>query len=326
MNHRSLGLSLVVAVCALISCAVPQHAASQALRAEAGAYQLEVLVNGVPARSFEHAGESYVLGQNGSRYVLRIHNRSGRRVEAVVSVDGLDVIDGKSGDFANKRGYLIGAYDFVDIDGWRLSNREVAAFRFSPIGESYAAKTGRARNVGVIGVALFPERAVRQPPALYAPPSTYGQSSSAPREKSSSYDRDELMDDKLEGLSEAPAAPSAMPAPSSSGRASSSPRARSDDALAGAANSSPQRRARTGLGTEFGEAMSSEIRQVEFVRAHASRPSVVLGARYNDRAGLYALGIDVDDCNPSDLALRQSAKPFPVSRQFARPPADWRRD
>jgi hypothetical protein len=183
--------------------------------------------------------------------------------------------------------------------------------------------------VGVIGVALFPERAVRQPPALYAPPSTYGQSSSAPRDKSSSYDDlSAPMGDKLEGLSDAPAAaPSAMPAPSSSGRASSSPRERSDEALSGAAaNSSAQRRARSGLGTEFGEAVSSEIRQVEFVRAHASRPSVVLGARYNDRTGLYALGIDVDDCTPSDLALRQSANPFPVSRQFARPPADWRHD
>jgi hypothetical protein len=331
MNHHSVGssaLSLIGAVCALVSCAVPQHAASQALRAEAGGYQLEVLVNGASARTFEHAGETYVLGQKGSRYVLRIHNRSGRRVEAVVSVDGLDVIDGKAGDFANKRGYLVDAYGFVDIDGWRLSNREVAAFRFSPIGESYAAKTGRARNVGVIGVALFPERAVRQSPAPYG-----DSSSSAPRDKRSSYDAEDLvapMDEKLEGLSDGARepAPSVMPAPMSSGRASPSQRERSEDALADApaANSSAQRRARSGLGTEFGEAVSSEIHQIEFVRAHASRPSVVLGARYNDRSGLSALGIDVDGCAQSDLALRQSANPFPVSRQFARPPADWRHD
>jgi hypothetical protein len=87
-----------------------------------------------------------------------------------------------------------------------------------------------------------------------------------------------------------------------------------------------KRRSRTGLGTEFGEAMSSRIEHVAFVRANATRPSSVLGARYNDRAGLYALGIDVDGRDqPSDLALRQSADPFP-SQHYARPPADWRRD
>jgi hypothetical protein len=104
---------------------------------------------------------------------------------------------------------------------------------------------------------------------------------------------------------------------------------RSDDALAGAprSNEAAARHARSGLGTEFGEAVYSQIRQVEFVRAHASRPAALLGARYNDRAGLYALGIDVDRLDePSDIALRQSADPFPVSRRFARPPTDWRRD
>jgi hypothetical protein len=87
-----------------------------------------------------------------------------------------------------------------------------------------------------------------------------------------------------------------------------------------------KRRSRSGLGTEFAEAMSSHIEHVAFVRAHPTRPSSVLGARYNDCAGLYALGIDVDGREqPSDLALRQSANPFP-SQHYARPPADWRRD
>ena len=84
-------------------------------------------------------------------------------------------------------------------------------------------------------------------------------------------------------------------------------------------------RARNGLGSEFGEAVSSEIREVPFQRADPSTPAYVLGARYNDRAGLLALGIDVDGLD-SDLALRQSANPFPVSdRRYARPPMGWRR-
>src|SRR5207244_1392157 len=46
---------------------------------------------------------------------------------------------------------------------WRISNGEAAAFRFSTVDESYAARTGSGREVGVIGVAVFPERYV--PPA-----------------------------------------------------------------------------------------------------------------------------------------------------------------
>ena len=73
--------------------------------------------------------------------------------------------------------------------------------------------------------------------------------------------------------------------------------------------------------------MSSPVQEVTFVRANASHPSVVLGARYNDREGLVALGIDVDGCCvPSDdLAWRSSATPFPGSdRRYAAPPAGWR--
>ncbi|MDB4973787.1 MAG: hypothetical protein JWN48_2128 [Myxococcaceae bacterium] len=300
-SSRGFSCSLIWALWALVSCASPQHAASQALRSEAGAYELEVLVDGQPARAFVHAGETHILGQEGSRYVLRIHNRSGRRVEAVVSVDGLDVIDGKAGDFANKRGYLVSAHDYVDIDGWRLSNREAAAFRFSPIGASYAARTGSARNVGVIGVAVFSERIVRAP-------------------------RPVVQGEPVQG--EPSRWASSMPAPSAA--APSAPASEATGANEARADSAPAKkgmsRSRSGLGTEFGEAVHSEIHQVEFVRAHPSRPSAFLGARYNDREGLYALGIDVDGYDqPSDLALRQSADPFPSAHGFARPPADWRR-
>ena len=327
---RSWGFSWFACLLALVACAVPQPVASQSLRTAVGAYELEVLVDGVSVRTFEHAGETYLLGQQGARYVLRVHNRSGRRIEAVVTVDGLDVIDGKSGNFATKRGYLVDAYGFVDIDGWRLSNREVAAFRFAPIGESYAAKTGRARNVGVIGVAVFPERIVRQP--VYVPEPRYFERS-APSDRRSSYDEagaDYFARDKAAGPArEAPPAPAASQAPMgrSGGAANASKGESSALADGSRASEAESRRSRTGLGTEFGEARYSQVQHVEFVRANSSRPSVVLGARYNDRAGLYALGIDVDGYyEPSDLALRQSADPFPRSNRFARPPADWRRD
>src|SRR5688572_21016891 len=39
-------------------------------------------------------GSRYVLGEAGRRYILRVVNPSGRRVEVVAAVDGLDVVDG----------------------------------------------------------------------------------------------------------------------------------------------------------------------------------------------------------------------------------------
>jgi len=81
---------------------------------------------------------------------------------------------------------------------------------------------------------------------------------------------------------------------------------------------------RPGLGTEFGEAVSSQIHEVEFVRANQSEPAALLGLRYNDRAGLIAMGINVDGpwCCSDDSHLRRTADPFPVSH-FARPPSGW---
>lgn len=311
MFRRTHGLGfLALFAVTLVCCAAPQPAASQSLRSAAAGYELEVLVNGVPARTFEYGGESFVLGQEGRRYVLRVHNRSARRVEAVVSVDGLDVVDGRAGDYKNKRGYLIDAYSHVDIDGWRLSNHEAAAFRFAPIRDSYAAKSGSARNVGVIGVAVFPERVLPPPRPVYVPEREsddfsamdgLGSSGAAP----------------TEGLraQRAPAAPSANAA-----EAAPTP-------AKGSARASSARRERSGLGTEFGEAVSSEIHQVSFVRAQPQQPAALLGFRYNDRTGLIALGVDVDGtAQERDLALRQSANPFPAQQRFARPPADWRRD
>lgn len=300
------------------SCASPRlPGGGRPLQAVGGGYEVQVLVDGLPTRTFEHAGESFVMGQMGARYTLRVVNHTGRRIEAVVSVDGRDAIDGKTADVRTKRGYLVPAWGTVDIDGWRVSQAEAAAFRFTSVADSYAARTGSARDVGVIGVAVFLEYVPPRP--VYVP---------RPRRHEWDYRDDGLYG--LEGrgragdgaseaqLDRAPAkksaeAPAAAPAPS----------AMADAEASGA----PAPRRRPGLGTEFGESVNSPIREVAFARANATQPSVVLGVRYNDRDGLVALGIDVDGCcdEPDDLAWRQSATPFPASdRHYAAPPAGWR--
>lgn len=105
-------------------------------------------------------GRTYVVGQDGQRYVMQIRNDTGGTYEVVSSVDGLDVIDGEIANLG-KRGYIIRPYSTLTIDGFRTSHTTVAAFRFGAVSESYAARTSGDRNVGVIGFAFFAERGSR---------------------------------------------------------------------------------------------------------------------------------------------------------------------
>jgi len=281
-----------------------------------------VLVDGAPASTYQWHGETYVLGQKGDRYTLRIVNHSERRIEAVASIDGRDVVDGKPADF-QKRGYLVPAWGSVDIDGWRLSESEAAAFRFSAVADSYAARTGSAREVGVVGVAIFPER-VRPPRPIYRPSYPhvpYGGRSYDDRapmaERGASKSKGAPADQPLSDLSGGAAARSAAPAPTPSAMAEADASPRESSRSRGES----ERRNRPGLGTEFGETVASDIQEVSFVRASSS-PAAVLGARYNDRSGLLALGIDLG--GQDDLDLRESATPFPAEHHYAHPPVGWR--
>jgi hypothetical protein len=78
-------------------------------------------------------------------------------VLAVTSVDGVNVITGETAA-ERQSGYVIDAGDCVTIEGWRKSLDDVATFYFTQHENSYAARTGRPNDVGVIGVALFRER------------------------------------------------------------------------------------------------------------------------------------------------------------------------
>jgi hypothetical protein len=322
---RRIWLTTLLGIGALLlaadSCAAsPLPGSGQALRDRAAGYEMIVLIDGLPARTYQYEGGTYVLGELGARYTLRVANHSGRRVEAVVSVDGRDAIDGRPADFRGKRGYLIPAWGSVDIDGWRISQSEAAAFRFSSVPDSYAARTGNAREVGVIGVAIFPERYVPPPPVYYQPRPYAAPESSRMRRESEDKEG-------LHGLAEdLPAAPPATSAPRGSG-AGSAGHSAAEAAPYDGARAMPEKKSRPGLGTEYGEAVRSPIYEVEFVRANAARPSALLGARYNDRDGLLAMGIPIDDDTcASDADLRLSADPFPAAeRRYAAPPAGWRR-
>jgi hypothetical protein len=112
-----------------------------------------------------HDGRAYIVGKPGNEYQVSVRNRLRKDVLTVVSVDGVNVISGETADPA-QTGYVLSPAQGYDILGWRKSLSQTAAFYFTALADSYAARTGRPNNVGAIGVAVFRKKA---PPVAIAP-------------------------------------------------------------------------------------------------------------------------------------------------------------
>jgi len=197
-------------------------------------------------------GEYWVAGRPGAKYAVRVRNHSRGRVLAVMSVDGVNVLSGATAGF-DQEGYIFSPGAAYEIAGWRKSQWEVAAFTFTDAANSYAQRTGRPANVGVIGVALFRERA----PAPVA-----------------------LMP---------PIAPSPAPSPADFAGAAA-PRAGmlADTTTITGSRSAPQPAPK--LGTGHGERESSYVEYAAFEREEA-RPNEVIRIRYDSVENLLALGV-----------------------------------
>lgn len=110
-----------------------------------------------------HEGQRFVAGEMGSRYAITLNNLTPRRLLVVLSVDGVNAVSGETAH-PEQAGYVLGPFQQAEIQGWRKSLSEVAAFRFAALPHSYAAQTGRPDNVGVIGIAVFEEDRPLPPP------------------------------------------------------------------------------------------------------------------------------------------------------------------
>jgi hypothetical protein len=152
-TRRVLVLALAVAAAAgAAACSAPAFATG-------GLVDVEIVDRGrnevLP--TYRQRATSWVAGRPGSRYAVRMRNRSASRVLVVLSVDGVNAISGETAS-ASQTGYVLAPYQSAEITGWRKSMNEAAAFYFTALPDSYAARTGRPDNVGVIGVAVFRER------------------------------------------------------------------------------------------------------------------------------------------------------------------------
>jgi len=101
-----------------------------------------------------HEGRHYVVGRPGNEYEIRMRNRQRGDILTVVAVDGVNVLTGDTADW-DQGGYVLGPYQNFGVKGWRKSLDRVAAFYFTALPDSYAARTGRPDHVGVIGVAVY---------------------------------------------------------------------------------------------------------------------------------------------------------------------------
>jgi hypothetical protein len=115
---------------------------------------------------WRHDGHMFVAGAPGDRYGLRVTNHTDGRVLVVMSVDGVNILSGETAGY-DQRGYIFDARQTYLLKGWRKSLSEVADFTFTRLPQSYAALTGRPANVGVIGIAVFYEKAA---PVVAEPP------------------------------------------------------------------------------------------------------------------------------------------------------------
>ena len=207
-------------------------------------------------------GERWIVGTPGHEYTLRIRNHTGQRILAIPSVDGVNAITGETAS-PDQSGYVLDPYGSVEIAGWRKSLSHTAAFYFTNVADSYAGRTGRPRDVGVIGVAVFRERA----PVAYAPQPKIAQRA-----------------ERADMPASAAAAPGAE-AGTVGGVAKEA--AGYDDQLAGTRE---KRSADSRLGTGHGRSESSYAQRVAFERA-TTTPESVVSIRYDRREALVARGI-----------------------------------
>lgn len=270
-----------------------------------GAVSVQLRSHGSSLPHFWHHGQIFVLGRRGQPYSILIRNLTNQRIEVVTAVDGRDVINGQPTRPDIHRGYVLNPYAYVDITGFRTSQHSVAAFRFSSISSSYAARMGGPLyDIGSIRVSVFREHQ----PIAYIPhphpvPFRRGAHDGRAEEQRQPATRDADRE----------------PAPSRAKSAAGMPYHRWRRPFR------PPHQ--PGLGTAYGEHQHAPSVFTTFRRASMA-PTWQLALRYNNCAGFQNTGIFTRYCRPYHYRPRPIIIPpphtppyFPPSRYSPAPPS-----
>ena len=241
-------MKVVKTACAALLAAFSAHAAAVGSVADVTVFDRS---EGRQLQVYWHEGRAYVVGKPGNEYSVRIRNRQRADVLGVISVDGVNVITGETA-VAQQSGYVLAPYRQFDISGWRKNLASTAAFYFTSLPDSYAARTGRPDNVGVIGVAFYRKR--EEPPPV------------------------------------AQSAPFAQPAPLGTGELLRKQAAAGASAEADAPSAPRDAKREERLGTGHGRIETSHTRHVGFERA-SSEPAETVTIYYDSYRNLLARGI-----------------------------------
>lgn len=158
------------------------------------------------------SGRSYLEACEGARYAIRLTNRSGERLGAALSVDGLNVISGVRLQGGGRPGdpgrmYILEPWETTEVRGWRTSLRDVQRFVFVDERTSYAARTGQANGrMGWIELSVYRERYPR--PVRLRPLPMDGREDGAPLPHAGAADADGRVESgRKSAESQPPAAP-----------------------------------------------------------------------------------------------------------------------
>lgn len=231
---------------------------------------IDIVVNGVPQKHYQHNGRWYVEALKGREYAIRLRNPYPVRVAVALSVDGLNTIDARHSSAADARKWVIDPYQTITISGWQVSSAEARRFEFTTEERSYGRALGQTANLGMISAVFFKERvAVMTQDAARGDGKFGARAEPAP-----------------------PAAPSAAPSESSASADAASKRSTADEYAA------------TGMGLRTNHAVTQVWLDLE------KTPAQTVNIRYEFRPQLVRMGILLATPIADPLPRRERARGF----------------
>lgn len=273
-------------------------------------YELSLVINGSPLTEYLHNGNVFVEGRTNSNYELRVRNNSPERIMAILSVDGLGVIDGKVAG-ADSPGYVIEPWQTLSVPGWKVDGATAAKFQFGSASGSYSNRSGRGKkNVGVIGMMVF--RPKYQPPINWNTTYTFAATPNQPwmptwnsSSPTTTLLGGSLANDVSKSATRSVASNMAAPTGASVNNAT----------LAVSSQN---------LGTEFGDATNFQTVSTTFEKRDPAYPDALIAIYYDDANGLEARGILLPYRNSAPQAFPTYTSSNTTSN-FAPPPPGWTR-
>lgn len=269
---------------------------------------LSIVQNGRVLRQIDFNGESYIEAPLSGEYAIRVHNDSHRRRMVVLSVDGINVINGENAGYEGQ-GYVFNPWQTADIPGFRRGADEVAAFTFKSDSESYAAQTGRGTsNVGVIGIAVFDEKVMQLSPPVGSLKRAKGRNTkSAPSEwetKITWTSTSNFGDNYSESM--------VVPVTFSVECAATSD---ANFVYYNSVGDTPRNPILRSVGTAYGEIKTFHTTDTDFTKA-SDKPNLVRTYRYGTTSQLKSWGVPIE-------APVSKPNAFPASRPSVPAPPGW---